>query len=235
MQEGEVDGRLAYRPVTIILLARHGQSDWNATRRWQGHADRPLTEKGRAQAKTLAERLKHIDLDAVYSSDLRRAADTARVVAESQGIELVELPELREVDVGSWSGLTREEAEVRFPDGFARWRDGFPGWEDGESYEEMTQRVLRAVVNIARAHEDGRSLVVAHGGPIRAIHAAALGLDVHEYRRLRPVEPNARLSAVCYVAGALTELCAATEIDSLIERDKAERLAATAQPPTPAG
>jgi broad specificity phosphatase PhoE len=221
--------------VTIVLLARHGESDWNAAHRWQGHADRPLTEKGRAQASALAERLAHIDLDAVYSSDLRRAADTARVVAEAQGLGLVQLPELREVDVGSWSGLTREEAEERFPEGFARWREGFPGWADGEGYDEMAQRVIGAVVQIALAHEDGRALVVSHGGPIRALHAAALGLDVHEYRRLRPVEPNARLSAVCYVKGALTELCPATEIDTLIERDKAERLAAAAQPPTPAG
>jgi broad specificity phosphatase PhoE len=221
--------------VTIILLARHGQSDWNATRRWQGHADRPLTEKGRAQASALAARLAHIDLDAVYSSDLRRAADTARVVAEAQGLGLVQLPELREVDVGSWSGLTRDEAEERFPDGFSRWREGFPGWDDGEDYDEMAQRVIGAVVQIALAHEDGRALVVSHGGPIRAIHAAALGLDVHEYRRLRPVEPNARLSAVCYVMGALTELCPATGIDALIERDKEERLAAAVQPPTPAG
>jgi broad specificity phosphatase PhoE len=221
--------------VTIILLARHGQSDWNATRRWQGHADRPLTAKGREQSLALAERLAHIELDGVYSSDLRRAADTARVVAEAQGLALVELPALREVDVGSWSGLTREGAEQRFPEGFSRWRDGFPGWDDGEGYDEMAQRVIGAVIEIALAHEDGRALVVSHGGPIRAIHAAALGLDVHEYRRLRPVEPNARLSAVCYEKGALTELCPATEIDALIERDKAERLAATAQPPTPAG
>ena len=221
--------------MTIVLLARHGQSDWNAARRWQGHADRPLTEKGRAQASALAERLAHIELDAVCSSDLRRAADTARVVAEAQGLELVQLPELREVDVGSWSGLTREEAEELFPEGFARWREGFPGWDDGEDYDEMAQRAIGAVVEIALAHDDGRVLVVSHGGPIRAIHAAALGLDVHEYRRLRPVEPNARLSAVCYVQGALTELCPATEIDALIERDRKERLAAAAQPPTPAG
>jgi broad specificity phosphatase PhoE len=221
--------------MTIILLARHGQSDWNASRRWQGHADRPLTERGREQSHALAGRLAHIELDAVYSSDLQRAAETAAAVAEEQGLEAVELVELREVDVGSWSGLTREEAEQRFPDAFARWREGYPGWEDGESYEEMTTRVLDAVLEIARTHEGGRVLVVSHGGPIRAIHACALGLDVHAYRRLRPVEPNARLSAVCYADAALTELCPASEIDALIERDQAERLAAAAQPPTPAG
>jgi broad specificity phosphatase PhoE len=221
--------------VTIILLARHGQSDWNATRRWQGHADRPLTEKGRAQARALAARLEHIELDAVYSSDLRRASETAAEVARAQGLQVVEYPELREVDVGSWSGLTREEAEARFPVGFARWRDGYPGWDDGESYQAMTDRVLGTIHGIACAHQAGRVLVVSHGGPIRAIHASTLHLDVHTYRRMRPVEPNARLSAVCYVQGTLTELCPATEIDALIERDQAERLAAAAQPPTPAG
>jgi broad specificity phosphatase PhoE len=221
--------------VTIILLARHGQSDWNAARRWQGHADRPLTEKGRDQARALAARLARIELDAVYSSDLRRAADTAAEVAREQGLEVIELPELREVDVGSWSGLTRAEAGERFPGGFARWRQGYPGWEDAETYEEMTERVLGAMLDIARRHEDGRVLVVSHGGPIRAIHAAALGLDVHTYRRLRPVEPNARLSAVCYVDRKLTELCPAGEIDALIARDQEERRAAAAQPSTPAG
>jgi alpha-ribazole phosphatase/probable phosphoglycerate mutase len=221
--------------VTTILIARHGQSDWNQERRWQGHADRPLTERGREQAQALAARLAHIELDTVYSSDLRRARDTAAVVAESQDLELRQLPDLREVDVGSWSGLTRAEAELRFAEGFARWRAGYPGWKDGETYEAMTDRVLRAVDEIAAEHEGGRILVVSHGGPIRAIHAAALGLDVHAYRRLRPVEPNARLSAVCFVDGRLTELCPASEIDALIARDQEERRKAAAQPPTPAG
>ena len=221
--------------MTTILIARHGESDWNRGRRWQGHADRPLTERGREQARALAVRLAHIELDAVYSSDLQRAQETAAVVAASQELELQVLPELREVDVGSWSGLTRSEAEERFPEGFARWSSGFPGWEDGETYEAMTQRVLDAVQRIAAAHDGGRVLVVSHGGPIRAIHAAALELDVHAYRRLRPVEPNARLSAVCMVEGRLTELCPAGEIDALIARDQRERREAAAQPPTPAG
>jgi broad specificity phosphatase PhoE len=221
--------------VTTILIARHGESDWNRERRWQGYADRPLTNRGREQARVLAARLAHIELNAVYSSDLRRARDTAAVVAENQGLEVQAVPELREVDVGSWSGLTRAEAEERFPEGYARWTSGFPGWDDGETYEAMTRRVLKTVQSIAGDHDRGRVLVVSHGGPIRAIHAAALDLDVHAYRRLRPVEPNARLSAVCVVEGRLTELCPAGEIDALIARDQRERREAAAQPPTPAG
>ena len=129
--------------MTTVYLARHGQSDWNAARRWQGHADRPLTGLGRRQAAELAERLADTPLDAVYSSDLRRARETAEAVATKHGLPLHVLPELREVDVGSWSGLTRLEAEERFPEAFARWRDGGQGWEDGEPYEWQPDVMIR--------------------------------------------------------------------------------------------
>ena len=221
--------------MTTMLLARHGETDWNRARRWQGHADRPLTERGRAQATELAERIADIALDMVYSSDLRRARDTAQVVAESQGLELVHLPELREVNVGSWESLTRDEAEARFPEGFRRWLAGGTGWDNGETYPQMSKRVLAAVDRIAADHEGGRVLIVSHGGPIRAIHGAALGMDVEAYRRIRPVEPNARLSAVCVEHGSLTELCPAGRIDELLARDQEERRKAASQPPSPAG
>jgi 2,3-bisphosphoglycerate-dependent phosphoglycerate mutase len=221
--------------VVTLLLARHGESDWNRARRWQGFADRPLTRRGREQAAELAERLADIALDAVYSSDLQRARDTAAAVARTQGLEVATMRALREVDVGSWQGLTRDEAAARFPDGFRRWQAGGNGWDDGESYGEMRARVLGAVDEIAARHEGGRVLVVAHGGPIRAIHAAALGLAVEAYRRIRPVEPNARLSAVCSVDSRLTELCPAGRIDELLARDQKERREAAARPPTPAG
>lgn len=220
---------------TILLLARHGESDWNREVRWQGHADRPLTERGREQALALAERLDRVPLDSVYSSDLRRARDTARAVASRQGLGVCVVPELREVDVGAWSGLTRAEAAERFPDGHQRWQTGTAGWDDGESYERMSDRVLAALRGIAGSHPGGRILVVSHGGPIRAAHAAALGLHVHDYRRLRPVEPNARLSAVCVEGDVFSELCPASGIDDLIARDEELRREAARQPPSPAG
>ncbi len=222
--------------MATVLLARHGETDWNAARRWQGHTDRPLTDRGRAQAAALAERLDDTELECVYSSDLTRARETAAAVAERQGVDLRTLPELREVDVGSWAGLTKSEAEARFPEAFARWKAGYVGWDDGETYEAMAERVTRAALAIAAAHPDEPVLVVSHGGPIRALHAAALGLDVHAYRRLRPVEPNARLSAVCLDgAGEFTELCPAGSIDEAIERDQRARAEAARRPPTPAG
>ena len=221
--------------IATILLARHGESDWNRTKQWQGLADRPLTDLGRQQARELAERLRETELEAVYSSDLRRARATAEIVAGTKGLEVVTTPDLREVDVGSWSGLTRTEAEQRFPEGYARWLNGGEGWDDGETYGQMSERVLRAIHRIAKAHEGERVLVVAHGGSIRAVHAAALGVDVHTYRRIQRVEPNATLSAVCVEDGRLTELCRTEDLDEFLLRDQARRRTAALRPPTPAG
>jgi broad specificity phosphatase PhoE len=221
--------------VTTILLARHGESDWNRTERWQGWTDRPLTPRGREQARGLAARLEEAELDAVYSSDLQRARETAEIVAQSKHLTVETTPDLREVDVGSWSGLTRAEAEARFPALYARWLKGAEGWDDGESYEQMSERVVRAILRIAREHDGQRVLVVAHGGSIRAVHAAALGVDVHTYRRIQRVEPNATLSAVCVEGGRLTELCRTEELDEFLIRDQVRRREAALRPPTPAG
>jgi broad specificity phosphatase PhoE len=221
--------------VTTILLARHGESDWNRDGRWQGHADRPLTDRGREQARELAERLATTDVDAVYSSDLERARETAAIVAEPHRLTVQELPALREVDVGSWSGMTRAEAEKRFPDAYRRWTHGIEGWDDGETYEQLGKRVVSAVLEIAERHLGDRVLLVAHGGSIRAIHAAALGVDLHTYRRSQRVEPNATLSAVRVEGGRLTELCRAEDLDEFLAEEQRRRREAASRPPTPAG
>ena len=192
--------------MTTVYLARHGESDWNVERRWQGHTDRPLTDRGREQAGRLAERLGDVELDAIYASDLRRAWETAEAVARPRGLEVVRVPELREVHVGSWSGLTRDECAERFPDAFARWQAGGSGWDDGESYEAMGERTVAAILRLAAEHPDGAILVVSHGGPIRAVHAHALGVDIATHRRTGPVEPNARLSAVAVADGRIARL-----------------------------
>lgn len=193
-------------PVTTVYLARHAESDWNAENRFQGHSDRPLTEVGRAQARALADELAETLLDAVYASPLRRALETAEIVATRKGLPIVTLPDLREVDVGGWAGLSREEVEARFPNAFHRWVGGGEGWEDGESYADMAARVIAEVRRIAARHPNGSVLVVSHGGPIRAVHAAAAGIDVHAYRRMRTVQPNARLSSVGVESGEITRL-----------------------------
>ena len=189
--------------MTTLLLARHGESDWNAQKRWQGHADRPLTRRGRDQATALAERLDAFPLAAIYSSDLLRARETAAAVARRRRLEISCRDDLREVDVGSWSGRSRDELEAAAPEQVARWLDGDKGWEGGESYEQMADRVVAAVTEIAAAHPGEHVLVVTHGGCVRAVHAHALGLTFHAHRSTAPVEPNARLSAVVVENGAM--------------------------------
>ena len=146
--------------VTTILLARHGETEWNRDGRWQGWADPPLNETGRAQADELAGRLRTTPFDAVYASDLRRAHETAVVLAAAHEVEVVIDSDLREIDVGAWAGLTRAEVADRFPDGDR------PG---GETREQHSGRVLAAVERIARAHPGERVLIVSHGGCMRAL------------------------------------------------------------------
>jgi len=160
--------------VTRILLVRHGQTDWNAERRWQGHADPPLNDVGREEARARADRLDG-GFDALYSSDLARARETAGILGGRLGLPVRLDPRLREVDVGEWSGLTSDEVEARFPEGYARRRNGGTGWVGGESYEAMRERVVRAVHAMGEAHPDGSVLAVTHGGPIRAVWVACGG------------------------------------------------------------
>jgi broad specificity phosphatase PhoE len=159
--------------VTRILLVRHGETDWNLNRRLQGHADRPLNETGRMQARGLAAELAEEPLQAVYSSDLSRASETARIVADARGLDVTMLPELRERYFGTWEGLTDEEIHERFPEA----ADGVLG--DGESRDELDRRILAALNRIAGEHPDGTVLVISHGGPLRAVlrHCGADGVD----------------------------------------------------------
>ena len=168
--------------MTTLLLARHGETDWNHEHRWQGHADRPLNDTGRAQARELAESLAGRQIDAIYSSDLLRAHETARIVADRLGLPVALDAGLREVDVGEWSGLSMAEAEATCPDGYRRWQEGRQGWEHGESYEEMGRRVVSSLLRIAALHPTGTLFVVTHGGSIRACRAQAAGLDYAESR-----------------------------------------------------
>jgi broad specificity phosphatase PhoE len=148
-----------------ILLARHGETDWNLARRVQGHTDVPLNATGIAQAQALADELAAEPLVAVFSSDLARALDTAVVVAARHRLPVTADPDLREKNFGSWEGLTDTEIEERFPDA----KRGF--WGDGETTEAVAERAVAAVARIRLQHPEGLLLIVSHGGPLRALLA----------------------------------------------------------------
>jgi broad specificity phosphatase PhoE len=148
--------------MTTLLLVRHGETDWNAEGRLQGHTDRPLNPNGREQAKALADRLAGDGVAAVYASDLTRARETAEIVGERLGLTVVIDPDLREKNWGSWEGLTGAERErVEFV---------------GESTEEHAERSLRAVQRIVERHPADRVVVVTHGGSLRRIQVAVVGM-----------------------------------------------------------
>jgi broad specificity phosphatase PhoE len=146
----------------MLLLVRHGETDWNADGRLQGQTDRPLSDYGRRQAQQLAEELSDEDIEAIYTSDLSRARETAEIAGARLRLPVELDPDLREKDWGTWEGLTPVERDrVEFV---------------GESTEAHRERTLRALRQISERHPDGgRVLVVTHGGSMRRVQTEALG------------------------------------------------------------
>jgi broad specificity phosphatase PhoE len=170
------------RVATTLVLVRHGETDWNRERRFQGRADLPLNEAGRGQARELAERLHGEPVSALYTSPLRRASETAEILAERFGLQVQPLDALLEIDVGAWEGLTIDEVRATYPErADADWRSG---WEDGETYEELSKRVVPALVALGAKHEGEQVLAVTHAGPLRAAIAASLRLSYDDARPL---------------------------------------------------
>lgn len=189
--------------ATTIVLVRHGETDWNRDNRFQGHADPPLNDAGREQARALAEDLRFETFAAVYTSPLRRAAETAAILGAELGLPPVEHASLMEVDVGSWSGLTRTEVEARFPAAFIRWLEFGHGWEDGETYDELGERVLAGLSSIAAEQPDEAVVAVTHGGPIRSALAAAEGIPFDDARRAIDVVGNCTVVRLAVREGKL--------------------------------
>jgi broad specificity phosphatase PhoE len=168
--------------VTELVLVRHGETDWNAAGRLQGHTDRPLSDHGRDQARRLAQELAGEEFDAIYASDLARARETAEIVGERLHRSVVLDSDLREKDWGTWEGLTStERLDVELV---------------GESTEQHQQRMLGALGRIAESYPHGRILVVTHGGSMRRVQTEALGFAL-------PVVENCGRWACAWENGAV--------------------------------
>jgi probable phosphoglycerate mutase len=151
------------------LIVRHALSTWNLDGRWQGQADPPLAPEGERQAGAAAPAVGPVDL--VVSSDLQRARRTAAILAP--GVAAATVAALREFDVGSWSGRTRDEIEARWPGEIASFDAGGldhpPGGESRAAFEDRVRRATEEVVRLLVARRAGRALIVTHGGVIRAM------------------------------------------------------------------
>jgi probable phosphoglycerate mutase len=179
------------RRHTELLLIRHGVTEWNKDRRFQGHVDIPLDDEGRSQARRLGDRLAREHragppLAAVYSSDLARASQTADAVAAALGLAVSIDAGLRERFYGAFEGRTAGDLEREYPDAFARWRAREPDFDlpgGGESLRRFHDRVRAMLVALAARHEGERVVAVTHGGVLDVIHRIATGGELAAPRR----------------------------------------------------
>ncbi|MDA8333696.1 MAG: histidine phosphatase family protein [Peptococcaceae bacterium] len=185
--------------VCRVYLVRHGVTEWNQSLRYQGQTDIPLCDYGRRQAARLAARLAgRLKVDAFYTSDLSRAAETAAIVAAPHGLAAKPQAAFREMNFGRWEGLTAVEVRERFPAVYRDWLDHPLGVRppDGETYAEVAERTRRGLAEVVVSHPGRNVVVVAHGGAIRCIIGTALGMDLNLFWKLRT--DNASLSIVDY-------------------------------------
>lgn len=164
---------------TVLILLRHGQSAWNHEGRWQGQADAPLSELGHAQAHRVGRRLANLHIDHIYTSDLQRSADTARIIGQYLNLAPQLHASLRETNLGQWTGLTTAEIQQRYPE---EWRAMLARQEvrrgGGELYSEVIARTAAFARTVVSNHPGQRVLLVSHGAAIRAMITGVLGLDL---------------------------------------------------------
>jgi len=176
--------------MTSWILVRHGATDWNRDGRYQGQADPALNDEGRAQAARLARRLEARPIEAVYSSDLQRARDTAEDIARAHGLPVLLELRLREINQGAWEGMLVEDIAAGFPEAWRAIRDDplqarAPG---GESVVEVAERAMTCLREIAERFPNGHVAVVSHGLTLACVLCTMDGVPLEQARERIP--PN---------------------------------------------
>jgi broad specificity phosphatase PhoE len=182
-------------------------TEWNSSRRFQGHSDIPLNEIGRQQAEALAARLSSEHIHAMYASDLERAQATTRVIAARQKCTSISDARLREIGFGAWEGLTYDEIRRRDLAALSRWESNAqeaapPG---GETLDQLARRVQPVLDEICARHVDETVLIVAHGGPLQVLLCLALGLAPRMYWQFH-LSPASISEVAFWPAGAILNL-----------------------------
>lgn len=164
--------------VARVVLVRHGETDYNREGRWQGAgSDPPLNEQGRVQARQIARDLARVPFIGLYTSDLERARETARIIGEVLGLEPRVLEGLGEMSHGAWEGKTLPAILEAWGDAYRTfeadpWNERRP---EGDSYGDLAERVWPALDALANRHRGERALVITHGGPIRLVLSELTG------------------------------------------------------------
>ena len=164
-----------------MILIRHGESTWNRERRIQGQLDPPLSEQGHEQARRVAGRLARRRVEALYTSDLLRASQTAAPIASALGVEATPMKELREIFLGDWEGVHTDELARRFPEAWDAWTRE-PSWDvvpHGEGASAFETRVVSAMDRLFDQHSHGDAIVVTHGGVIQIALHRVVGRPSH--------------------------------------------------------
>ncbi len=200
-----------------LLLVRHGETVWNQENRWQGQVDVPLSETGREQARRLARRLRAEGrpVRAIYASDLVRALHTAEILGEALGVPPIPDGAWREMNIGTWSGLTTAEVIARYAGEWERLRAG----EDlprggGETFAQFQGRILQAVRKLVERHAGEQVAIVTHGGVVRAFLLYCRGLDVSQFRQIDKIG-NTGLSEVRVFANGRSVIHSVNDIGHL--------------------
>jgi len=169
-----------------IIIARHGETDWNVGEAFRGRLDVGLNETGLAQAEALGEGLSAFAVEAVYSSPLKRAVDTATAVAAHHGLRISIAPGLVDFDYGAWQGLSHQEVKEHYPDLYQRWlaEPHLVTMPDGESLGEVRQRAGKVVDSAVAAH-GGTVVLVSHRVVNKVLICSLLGLDDSHFWNIR--------------------------------------------------
>jgi len=172
--------------TTRVYLMRHGEVANGGEKRYNGHINVDITERGVEQMHRLAGLLAGKPVSAVYSSDLIRTVKGAEIIAKSLGLTYTPLKALRERSVGAWEGLTAEEIKTRFPDEFTAWRADLLNYRppEGECLLDVQERILPAYCDIVASHPGQEIALLLHGGVNRVILADALNLDLQNLFRI---------------------------------------------------
>jgi probable phosphoglycerate mutase len=198
-----VDAVDAVEDATRIVAIRHGQTEWNAAARIQGHTDIALDDFGHRQARQLAQALADEELHAVYSSDLARAQQTAAPLAARAGLALRTDAGLRERGFGDFEGFSFAQIEQRWPEQAAAWRRRDPdfGPGGGEALRTFRERIVEAVERLARAHRGQAIALVTHGGVLDLLYREATRLPLDAPRTWQV--PNAGINRLLHTAQGL--------------------------------
>jgi len=173
--------------MTRLYLVRHGETEWNRNFRTQGSTDTHLTAKGMWQAEKVAERLEKEKVSALYSSDLKRAYNTAMAIGDRLGMEVKTSQDFREMNLGSWEGKTIEDIKREFKEVYSTWRSKphetvIPG---GEHLLDVQERALKGVSGIIKKHPGEKIVLVSHGITIKALVFGLLDIDLIYFRKIR--------------------------------------------------